>query len=409
MSELKVFLAGAQCGVLEQPKDGNLSFRYLEDYGDHQTPISLAMPPRSEGYPKARILPFLQGLLPDNESALRAVAARYSVSYRNPFAILSYVGGDVAGALQFFPADADDFNESESSRPVTNLEVEQLLLEKITEYSSGQPQSGAGLFSLAGAQPKLALHKNEQGWFTGSQARPTTHILKPMPEALPDLDLVELFTMELARQLGLKVAEVSFEQFGKTRVLVAARYDRKLVSGKLTRVHQEDFLQALGISPFKKYQKLEGGPGLKQIAGLFRMVPAVDRFAIVEGFYRAFVFNVLVRGTDAHAKNYSLLLQEDRVSLAPLYDLISGAAFPNALESAMSVGGEYRFDSISDAALTKEGELLGVDNPGAVLTSLREELPGAIERALEVVRDQLPAPLHPRLKEIVDRLKSFGQ
>lgn len=401
MKSLSVFLAGTECGVLEQSPQGNLTFRYLADYPVAATPISISMPPRAEAYPKAAILPFLQGLLPDNESALQAIGSRFGISYRNPFAILSKIGADVAGALQFL-----------SERPRTRVEpqelstesVERLLQEKIVEYSSAIPGSGAGLFSLAGAQPKLALVMENGTWSTGGTDFPTTHILKPMPIELPDVDLVELLTMETARQLGLRVSGARFASIGNLRVLVVERYDRQLKGNKVVRLHQEDFLQAMSISPQNKYQKTQGGPGLKRISQLFKMIPGVSREAVVQDFFAGFSLNIMLRATDAHAKNYSLLLDGTNVRLAPLYDLISGAYFPQAQESAIAVGGHYRFDSISDGMLVDEGENLGVKDPGNIVASLRESLPGAIKEASNVVIDELPRNLAKRSQQISEAM-----
>lgn len=401
MKSLQVVLRGRECGTLEQSSQGDLRFRYLEDYPALETPISISMPPRAEAYPKAAILPFLQGLLPDNESALQAIGSRFGVSYRNPFAILSKIGADVAGALQFFGETQTDPFEPQELRAE---DVERLLQEKIVEYSSAIPGSGAGLFSLAGAQPKLALVFENGRWLTGGTDFPTTHILKPMPIELPDIDLVELLTMEVARQLGLRVSGARFASIGGLRVLVVERYDRQLKGGRVVRIHQEDFLQALSISPQNKYQKTQGGPGLRRIAQLFKMIPGASRSAVVQDFFAGFSLNILLRATDAHAKNYSLLLDGTTVKLAPLYDLISGAYFPQAQESAIAVGGHYRFDSISDQMLAEEGNSLGVEEPGNLVAQLRQRLPGAIEQATALITDELPSNLAKRSKQISEAM-----
>jgi serine/threonine-protein kinase HipA len=70
----------------------------------------------------------------------------------------------------------------------------------------------------------------------------------------------------------------------------------------------------------------------------------------------------LARCTDAHAKNYSLQLKRDRVSFAPLYDLASTVLFSGQSKySAMSIGGEYRFDDITPKGWHAEIKRLGLD------------------------------------------------
>jgi serine/threonine-protein kinase HipA len=71
----------------------------------------------------------------------------------------------------------------------------------------------------------------------------------------------------------------------------------------------------------------------------------------VVSFVDALIFNWLIAGTDAHAKNYSLLLGSGgAVRLAPLYDLASVLPYQKIdlqkAKLAMKIGGEYRLRSI---------------------------------------------------------------
>ena len=94
------------------------------------------------------------------------------------------------------------------------------------------------------------------------------------------------------------------------------RYDRVRTDAGIRRVHQEDICQAMGLLPTQKYQS-DGDPGVRQIVELlttFSTAPAED----TKTFVGAIAFNWLVAGTDAHAKNYALLLgAESRIRLAP--------------------------------------------------------------------------------------------
>ena len=59
------------------------------------------------------------------------------------------------------------------------------------------------------------------------------------------------------------------------------------------------------------------------------------------GIFNAVVFNSLIGNCDAHAKNFSLLMDGGSVRLAPLYDLVSTSAYPAlANELAMKIGDE---------------------------------------------------------------------
>ena len=132
------------------------------------------------------------------------------------------------------------------------------------------------------------------------------------------------------------------------------------------RVHQEDFCQALGLHPTRKYQS-DGGPGAAAITALIRSavsdgqrkpkitrndrtISAADQD--IATFRDALIFNWLIGGSDAHAKNYSLLLgRGGLVRLAPLYDIATVLVYPGVdplkVRMAMSIGGEYRLERIA--------------------------------------------------------------
>ncbi len=119
----------------------------------------LSMPTTVTQHRKRSILPFLQGLLPDSDEALRPIARRYQVSSENPFALLEHTGADTAGAVQIVPqrvAASDAVASRQRVRPVTESEVAILLTQVVAEYTEGAPIDAIGRFSLAGAQPKFA-------------------------------------------------------------------------------------------------------------------------------------------------------------------------------------------------------------------------------------------------------------
>jgi len=114
-------------------------------------------------------------------------------------------------------------------------------------------------------------------------------------------------------------------------------------------VHQEDLCQALGIDPGLKYEN-QGGPGAKSI---FSAIAAHSDIPDDDGktFISALIFNWLIAGTDAHAKNYSILLGvEGQVRLAPFYDMASILPYDRIdlrkAKSAMRIGGKYLLNDI---------------------------------------------------------------
>lgn len=399
--QLAVYLDGTLCGHVTQTSGGNLSFAYEQEYrvATGATPLSLSMPLAATTHKKRAILPFLQGLLPDSEDALRAISRRYSVSANSPFALLEHVGADVAGAVQIAaPGDAASDRDQTRTRvrAISDDDVATMLDHVVSEYSEGVPYNDAvGRFSLAGAQPKIALHRLADGtWSVPEDATPTTHILKPVVGSFRRLDVVEQMTMHAAAQLGNEVAASALARFGDWDVFVTERYDRAIVEGRWGRLHQEDLCQALSVSPAKKYQHRDGGPGLADIGRLVRSLPfEADRRMVGERFYRAFVFNVIAGATDAHAKNYSVMLDGAAVRLAPLYDLATYAAYWDGkarLDSAMNVGGEYALARIGAAQLAAAGNQFGVPPAAAadIVDGVRRGLLEAFESARAAIEAQ---------------------
>jgi len=103
-------------------------------------------------------------------------------------------------------------------------------------------------------------------------------------------------------------------------------------------------------------------------------------------FARAVAYNYLIRGSDAHAQNYSLLITPGNVRLAPLYDLNTTLPFGSvwARRMAMKVGGEDRFDRIDRASWDLFARDLGLA-PEWLLSELAD-LAGRLPDALADVR-----------------------
>jgi serine/threonine-protein kinase HipA len=411
VKQLDLYLDGVRCGTVAQSSSGNLTFDYDEAYRTipDATPLSLSMPLAAMTHKKRSILPFLQGLLPDNDDALRAMATRFAVSANNPFALLEHVGTEVAGAVQLIAkgGSASDAVRGRSRvRAISEEEVATLLEHTVLEYTEGAPYfDEAGRFSLAGAQPEIALHQLPDGrWGIPKDAMPTTHILKPSVGRFRRVDVVEVLTMRAAELLGNEVARSELARFGAWNVFVTRRYDREVRDGAWRRLHQEDLCQALSVPPDKKYQHRDGGPGLADVAELIRSFPfEADRVAAGERFYRAFVFNVIAGCTDAHAKNYSLLLEGQTVRLAPLYDLATYAAYWDGrarLDSAMSVEGQYGLEHIGVEALVAAGRRFGVGSDAReIVERTRAEMLGAFEMASAEIED-----LGVEVREVADDL-----
>jgi serine/threonine-protein kinase HipA len=347
---LVVILEDTVVGDVVRLASSRLRFDYRPDYQrrTRPTPLSVSMPVAIGSHADQFISPWLWGLLPDNDAVLRRWARELHASSSSAFSLLGTpIGEDCAGAVRFCdPAELERVlrrpGEVES---LTDENVAQRLRELRQDATAWLGRSFTGQFSLAGAQAKTALLFDDGRWGVPSGPLPTTHILKPAVGGLDDHDLNEHLCLDAARRAGLLAARTSVRSFGDQTALVVTRYDRTvLANGQIIRIHQEDLCQALGVPPSRKYQN-EGGPSPADIAQLLRAVmPAQAGDEAVLRFADALIWNWLIAGTDAHAKNYSLLLSGDQVRLAPLYDVASALPYgtdEHKLRFAMKLGGSY--------------------------------------------------------------------
>lgn len=341
---LDVYLHEKMAGTLAQNENGQLVFKYNSNYLDSNgMAISVSMPLRDEPYPDRIARPYFAGLLPD-ERARRRLAAVLGVSDENVFGLLEIIGGECAGALSLLPQGQPlpDF----STGTVEVLDGKRLaeLLDLLRQKPLLGGVEGIRL-SLAGAQDKLAVCFIDGQIFLPKNGLPTTHILKPFIEGLSGTVENEVFCMMLAGRVGLDAPVVSKGMAGNTGFILVERYDRvREENGRILRLHQEDFCQALGVPPEIKYES-EGGPGIASSQALIQNVtqrPAADRRA----FQQRVIFHYLVGNADAHAKNYSLLYQGKTPVLAPVYDVVCTDVYSLAKNMAMKIGERSLPDTI---------------------------------------------------------------
>ncbi len=403
---LEVWLYDQPAGSLERLSSGQLRFRYDDDYRsrDGATPLSLSMPLELGRFGHREIHPWLQGLLPDNDRVLTRWGQQFHVSPSSPFALLGTpIGLECSGAVQFRrasagveqPAVVDWLDEDGVAKRIRALREDQ---------AAWTTRSTKGQFSLAGAQAKFALRREEGRWGMPSGSEPTTHILKPAIDGLTDHDLNEHLCLAAAGRVGLPVARTWVERFVDEAALVVERYDRIETRGRLVRLHQEDLCQALGVSPVRKYQN-EGGPSPGDIAQLLRRtMNSGDADEAVRTFADGLIWNWLIGGTDAHAKNYSVLLVANTVRFAPLYDIASALPYGDherKLKLAMKLGGSYDIYPAYNRWGKAAKELgLSADELTGRVEVLARRAPAAFAAAAEEV-DHLGRDLPERLTDLI--------
>jgi serine/threonine-protein kinase HipA len=414
VSELDVFFEDDQIGVVAKSHDGALSFRYLDAWRELRsaTPLSMSLPLSANSHGHDATRNFLWGLLPDNEQVIQRWAREFQVSATDVFGLMRNVGGDVAGAARFIDREgvAND-REFDGLIPMSEADIATRIAEIRRDITTWHPTTRPGRWSLAGAQGKFALHLDPLThlWSEPLGRVPTTHIFKPAIPGIIDHDLNEHLCLVAGRAVGLAAARTEVTGFGDERALVIERYDRRSVDGRLIRVHQEDMCQALSIHPANKYQS-DGGPSPLSIAELLRVHQPSTAQRDIEQFCLALGYNWLIVGTDAHAKNYSLLLAGSQVRLAPLYDMASGLALEDIhirkLRLPMKIGGEYAPFKIAGRHWDRLADAVGVDRAWLrdSLRHIAEALPDAFaDAAAHAEVRALGSPVVVNLVERVSR------
>lgn len=413
--ELLVYMDGVRAGTIRQTPQRNTTFSYDDQYrhGPDATPLSVSMPLTQERHLSRVTVPFLQGLLPDNGARLARLATDYQTS-TNPFALLTHVGRDAAGAIQLLlpGVDAEDADDA----AVRHGDVERLsdddfsdLIRNIVENPDtwGMRSEPGGRWTLAGAKPKIALFQFPDGaWGIPRDSTPTTHIIKPAIYPYGDNGVNEHVTMGAAKRLGLKVADHSIlTTAAGDHVFISPRYDRAKIKGRWHRLHQEDLCQALSATPAKKYES-DGGPGIEQIAVVLRdsIADLTERRRAQEHFFGALVFTIFSGSTDAHAKNYALLLRGRSVNFAPLYDLGTTAPYPSLtpLKSAMNFGSEYRISAIGMKDLLVVARRLSLDSSWAAQRVI--EIGNGLVKAFADAAEGVANPFAPKIVQAISTL-----
>ncbi len=425
IERLAIYQNSKRVGILERSTSGAIRFAYAPTWleGENSFPISMNLPLQETAFKGGEVVSFFDGLLPDNTDIRNKVAQRVKAESARTFDLLSAIGHDCVGALQFLDeAAAPPEIGAIHAAPLSNAAIAKTL-KSLGFFPLGMQDAEPDFrISIAGAQEKTALLKWKNKWHLPRGSTPTTHILKPPMGTLHNgIDLStsvenEWLCLKICGVLGLKVPNCEISSFQGKKCLVVERFDRRWTDSKtLIRVPQEDLCQALGYSPTQKYEA-DGGPGIKQIMAFLNS--SDERNQDRSDFMRSQLIFYLLAATDGHAKNYSIFLYPNGFKLAPFYDVMS--VFP-AIEKkqfafqraklAMALGNSrhYRLKQIARRHFEQTAKQVGF--PATELNKLIEELKAFIENdALEQIKvpKGFPASVrNPILKGIKKQAAGF--
>ena len=409
LKRLIVWHEGRQVGALVDREgfawdaEDDMDFTYSAEWLKTGFPISQSLPvdqPPS-GWPEDATRRFFANLLPEgNERSLLVRELRIS---DRDFRLLEAIGGECAGALSLLPPDIEPSPQQDSYELLTDADLSDMARRQtLPKRLSGARRPR---YSLAGAQPKVSVMVRNGRLHVPMGNAPSTHILKFEQARFECAAAIEAFTMRLASACGLESASAQLLEAGGRPHVLVARYDRVIdESGRIKRLHQEDFCQATGTTLRRKYEA-DGGLSLPDCAALLRRVsphPQVD----CERLVRWQAFNVLCGNADGHAKNLALLYDDnDQPRLAPFYDLVCTNVFDDIeADLALSVNGVFQAERIAPGDWRRMSADCGLGDSFAANAVLRmaeglPDLAAAIRRDFE--GEHGPHPILQSVEQIV--------
>ena len=414
MTRLIVYFDEKIVGALSYDKEERLSFQYDNAWlkFEQRFPLSLSLPLSETIHGHLETKSFFENLLPEGEIK-ETLSAHGKKSIRSDFGLLKEFGGDCAGAFKVLPEKVSLKKSTASKKELT--------VEKITKYLRENKSltdvilnKEGGKFSLAGAQDKFAVIFEHNKIYLPMDGSPTTHIIKPHVryfKATQDSPYNEFFCMKLAALVGLNVPEVDIIE-GEYPLYIVERFDRVKKAKKVSRIHQQDFCQAQGVTSLKKYE-VDGGPSFKANYHLLKnhsLNPIPDLNQLIKWLF----FNLMIGNNDSHSKNLALVQKDEGLRLAPFYDLLSTSIYKELRDQKFSffIGGQSEwhklkrkhFDLLSKDLELKEDVILKI---GLKLSSeVIKQLPKLIQEFDQ--RFQGPLTSKALEAEILKRVSFFS-
>ena len=264
---------------------------------------------------------YLRGLLPEDPVALRDMMRASGATSTDTFELLRQVGGDIAGAVQLTAPGSEPRSDPDHEPLIASTADIGARIAGIKARPTASAFAGDWplRFSLAGTQAKFALARIGGSWYRPDAQTPSTHIVKPGDARNKHIEAFEARAMDLVRRAGFAVPRARVAHFDDQSAYVVERFDRELMpSGFSRRLHVEDLQQALGRDPEGKY--------LTSPADAIALLRRHDS-ELAYCFVEQLAINTAIGNADAHAKNYSIML-ENEPRLSPLYDLVPLGAYP---------------------------------------------------------------------------------
>ena len=378
-----VYYKDTFAGVLSQEAGGRCVFTYDESYLQSSLPaISYTLPLRAEPHlSEYGLHPFFDNLCA--EGWLKNAQARALGLRRvDRFPLLLAFGADLAGAVSIIDPD-----------PLGDIKIDLNDPENIAALSARA--------SLSGVQPKLGAIKEGRVFRPVGRGERATYIAKLPSPTLPDILGLEYVTT-LACAALLKedsVAEMILAPLKgvSERSLLIKRFDRT-EDGK--QIHFEELNQLLGHRSEDKYEAC-----YEHMADFIIQNGDICLRAECDTLFRRVMACILTGNTDAHLKNFAMEHTESGLRLAPSYDLVAAACYPQYQTLALGIAGtkNMRIGKVGAKNMIRLGKLFGLPNRAVMLAvsdfaSRLDRAHGAVDASKDVGRD-IKDKLHQQMEK----------
>ena len=400
-----IYLNGEKVASLLRAPGGRLELAYADAWlsSPNRRPLSLSLPLGKARFSGEIVQNFFDNLLPDSESIKRRIQARFRARSSDSYDLLWHIGRDCVGALQLLPetVEAVDVKKIEG-RGLSEANIASMLSNYQT-MPLGMAEGDDFRISIAGAQEKTALLRLDGRWLLPAGLTPTTHIFKLPIGRNSRFDLSTSVENEwlchlVLKEFNIPVADAEMAVFDGMKALIVTRFDRRMSrdGAWIIRLPQEDFCQALGISPGLKYESA-GGPGIIDIMRL--LMGSTNRVQDRHNFMKTqFVFWLLA-AIDGHGKNFSIFLEpEGRYHLTPMYDVLSAHPLmenedfvAQRVKMAMALRGKrphYHWQRIKPRHWLSTAKACGF--PGDEMEGIISEVLASMDAVINRVEFQVP-------------------
>lgn len=406
---LDVYLYGEKIGQLLPVGEGEYQLAYaaelVEGFGEGGAVLSNSLPGSNEPYSPDATRAYVEGLLPEGPRREK-IAAELGIDPSDGYRLIAALGRDCPGAVTFIAEDeAKRGNGNGSIAWLRDDELEELVASRPRRLLNPDREERMR-FALPGTRHKLSLVRDPGGrWAWPAHDAPSTHIVKPEGDGYPELVANEMFCTTVAREAGLLVAPTAVEAIAGERCLVSERFDRAVQGLDVERFHQENFSQALGLTP----GQASSNPNFAESCGLLRATG--EEQAITLLIAGAFCHYLLGNG-DAGGANFGLLFAYEGSLLAPFYDIASTAVYDDPVHTGLTIAAVHsELASMGDLVTIAEECGIGIQHCRNVAGNMAERVSGALLPAIERAKSEgWDAPVIEGIAQIAaERSLSLGE